>query len=89
MVTKYRNYAAYLQAIELQKRVVEESKKSLDLSFELYKSGLTMFTNVVTSEIDWLTSQNTLITLQGNALSSLIEIYQALGGGWECFPFDD
>lgn len=82
------NYAAYLEAVELQKRVVEESKKSLDLSFELYRSGLTMFTNVVDSEIDWLTSQNTLITMQGSALSSLIDIYKALGGGWECFPPD-
>lgn len=79
------NYAAYLEAIELQKKVVEQSKKSLDLSFELYRSGLTMFTNVVDSEISWLTSQNTLITMQGNALTSLIDIYQALGGGWENF----
>ena len=78
-------YLAYLEAIELQKRVVEQSKKSLDLSFELYRSGLTMFTNVVDSEIDWLTSENTLITMRGNALSSLISIYQALGGGWEQF----
>ena len=79
------NYLAYLEAVELQKKVVEESKKSLDLSFELYKSGLTMFTNVVDSEINWLTSQNTLITMKGSALSSLIDIYKALGGGWETF----
>lgn len=83
------NYVSYLEAIDLQKRVVDESKKSLDLSFELYRSGLTMFTNVVDSEIDWLTSQNTLITMEGNALSSLIELYQALGGGWETFPYKD
>lgn len=80
------NYASYLKAIELQKRVVEQSKKSLDLSFELYRSGLTIFTNVVNSEIDWLTSQNTLVTMQGNALASLVDLYQALGGGWESFP---
>lgn len=77
------DYSAYLEAIELQKRVVEESKKSMDLSFELYRSGLTMFSNVVDGQIDWLTSQNTLITMQGNALSSLISLYQALGGGWQ------
>ena len=83
------NYTAYLDAIELQKKVVEESKKSMDLSLELYRSGLTMFSNVVDGQIDWLTSQNTLITLQGNALTSLIEIYQALGGGWQQFQCDE
>ena len=77
------SYVGYLNAIELQKRVVEESKKSMDLSFELYRSGLTMFTNVVDGQISWLTSQNTLITMQGNALASLVSLYQALGGGWE------
>lgn len=83
------SYAGYLNAIELQKRVVEESKKSMELSFELYRSGLTMFTNVVNGQISWLTSQNTLITLEGNALASLITLYQALGGGWETFRNKD
>ena len=79
------NYAALLNAIKLQKRVVEESKKSMELSFELYRSGLTMFTNVVDGQISWLTNQNTLTELQGEALSALVTIYQALGGGWEVF----
>lgn len=76
-------YASLVKAIDLQKRVVEESHKSMQLSFELYRSGLTMFTNVVDGQISWLTNQNTLITMQGNALASLVKIYQALGGGWQ------
>ena len=79
------DYAGYLNAIELQKRVVEESKKSMELSFELYRSGLTMFSNVVDGQISWLTNQTTLIEMQGNALASLVSIYQALGGGWNSF----
>ncbi|MCH5231250.1 MAG: efflux transporter outer membrane subunit [Muribaculaceae bacterium] len=76
------SYAALLRAIELQTRVVEESKKSMELSFELYRSGLTMFTNVVDGQIDWLTSQNTLTEMQGEALAALVTIYKSLGGGW-------
>lgn len=79
------NYEALLKAIELQTRVVAESKKSMELSFELYRSGLTMFTNVVDGQISWLTNQNTLTTMQGEALASLINIYKALGGGWQVF----
>lgn len=79
------SYASLLNAIELQKRVVEESKKSMELSFELYRSGLTMFTNVVDGQISWLTNQNTLVELQGEALAALITIYKSLGGGWQSF----
>lgn len=79
------SYASLLNAIELQKKVVEESKKSMELSFELYRSGLTMFTNVVDGQINWLTSQNTLTELQGEALAALVTLYKALGGGWQTF----
>ena len=78
-------YASLLNAIELQKKVVAESKKSMELSFELYRSGLTIFTNVVDGQISWLTNQNTLVQMQGEALSALITIYKSLGGGWQSF----
>lgn len=76
------SYASLLRAIDLQTRVVAESKKSMELSFELYRSGLTMFTNVVDGQISWLTNQNTLTEMQGEALAALVTIYKALGGGW-------
>lgn len=79
------SYAALLNAIELQTRVVAESKKSMQLSFELYRSGLTIFTNVVDGQISWLTNQNTLTEMQGEALAALVTIYKALGGGWQMF----
>ncbi|MBD5358529.1 MAG: TolC family protein [Bacteroides sp.] len=77
------NYNSTLEAIELQKKVVNESKKSLDLSVDLYKSGLTAFSNVVDGQMNWLESQNSLVELEGKALSTLISLYQALGGGWQ------
>lgn len=79
------SYASLLNAIELQTRVVAESKKSMELSFELYRSGLTMFTNVVDGQISWLTNQNTLVELKGEALSALVTLYKSLGGGWQTF----
>lgn len=79
------SYASLLRAIELQTRVVAESKKSMELSFELYRSGLTMFTNVVDGQISWLTNQNTLTEMQGEALAALVTIYKSLGGGWQTF----
>ena len=82
------NYSSLLNAIELQTRVVAESKKALDLSFELYRSGLTIFTNVADSQISWLTNQNTLVEMQGEALAALVTIYKSLGGGWQSLRND-
>ena len=76
-------YDSALQSVELQKKVVEESEKSLKLSVDLYKSGLTDFVNVVNAQTSWLESQNYLVSLEGEALTALISIYQALGGGWQ------
>lgn len=33
--------------------------------------------------MNWLESQSSLVTLEGKALSGLIQIYKALGGGWQ------
>ncbi len=81
------NYDATLQSIELQEKVVEQSEKSLRLAINLYKTGLTAFSNVVDGQMSWLNSQNQLVELEGEALTGLISIYQALGGGWESQKF--
>lgn len=81
-----QEYDATLQSIELQQKVVEQSEKALRLAINLYKTGLTAFSNVVDGQMSWLTSQNQLVELEGDALASLITIYQALGGGWETHP---
>lgn len=78
-----QEYHATLQSIDLQQKVVEQSEKSLRLAINLYKTGLTPFSNVVDGQMSWLTSQNELVQLEGEALASLISIYQALGGGWQ------
>ena len=80
------DYNSTLESIDLQKKVVEQSKKSMDLSVDLYKSGLTAFSNVVDGQMSWLESQNTLVELEGKALTDLVAIYQALGGGWQIDP---
>lgn len=75
-------YYSTLNSIDLQQKVVEQSEKSMNLAFDLYKEGLSSFTDVMNGQISWLSNQNTLVQLQGQALTSLIEIYQSLGGGW-------
>ncbi|MBD5219443.1 MAG: TolC family protein [Bacteroidales bacterium] len=75
-------YSAELRYIASINEVVENSHESLDKSVELYKDGLSSFTPVVDAQLDYLNYQNTLVSAKGQALTALIELYKALGGGW-------
>lgn len=75
-------FKSTMKAIELTDDVIANSKESLDLSLELYKKGLTPFNNVVDAQISYLTNQDSRITAQGKALIAIVNLYEALGGGW-------
>lgn len=74
------SYLAAMKTMELDNKVLEQSRESFDLAIEQYKQGLAAFTNVVDAQISWLNYANSLVAAKGEALTSLIELYQALGG---------
>ena len=78
-MSRYLNNLRYIADLQL---VVENSRKAEELSIDLYKQGLTPFSNVVDAQLNLLTYQNTLVTAQNNSLSALVDLYKALGGGW-------
>lgn len=73
-------YSSALRAIDSYTRVIEQCDESFHLSVDLYKEGLTSFTNVVDAQINSLTYANSLISARGNTFISLINLYKALGG---------
>lgn len=75
-------FKSTMKTIELTQKVVDESKQSLDLAVERYKKGLSPFNNVVDAQISYLTNQDSKITAQGKALTAVVNLYEALGGGW-------
>ena len=74
------SYKSALETIECQQEVLEQSKESFNLAIEQYKEGLAAFTNVVDAQMSWLEYSNSLVAAKGSALTSLIQLYQALGG---------
>lgn len=76
-------YMASLKNIDVLDDVIDNSRQSLDLSLDLYKKGLNPFTDVVTAQMNYLSYQNSIIESKGKALSALISLYEALGGGWD------
>lgn len=76
-------YESTIRTMEMIQRVIDESRKALDLSLDLYKRGLSPFNNVVTAQMDLLSNQNSLVAAQGKALAAHVALYEALGGGWD------
>lgn len=76
-------YSATLEYMTRTSIVVENAQESVNLSFDLYRQGLTPFTNVNDAELNYLTYENNLVSARGEALNALIDLYKALGGGWD------
>lgn len=74
-------YINSLNTITLYQKAMESSAEFLQLSVDLYTQGLSDFTNVANAQSSYLEYANSAISSQGNALTYLIQLYQALGGG--------
>lgn len=75
-------YKSYIKEIVALREVCVQGLEALKLSLDLYKQGLSSFTNVVDAQRSLLTYQSQLVQAQGGSLLQLISLYQALGGGW-------
>lgn len=75
-------YFANIKYIKALDDLVSSSRDYDRLSIDQYKNGLAAFINVANAQMSYLSYQNTLIEAQGQALTALIDLYKALGGGW-------
>ena len=75
----YKNSVKQIVAL---REVVNQGKQTLDLSLDLYKQGLSPFQNVLDAQRSLLSYENQLTQAKGSSLLNLIQLYQALGGGW-------
>ena len=76
------SYTHIVKQIAMLKELVAEGEKTLSLSLDLYKRGLSGFQNVLDAQRSLLSYQNSYVSAQGNAINALILLYQSLGGGW-------
>ncbi|MEG2947223.1 MAG: TolC family protein [Bacteroidales bacterium] len=79
-IAGYKN--AVKETVELR-IAAAEAQKSFELSIDLYKMGLAAFINVVNAQQSLLSYQTALVSSEGNTLLNLIQLYQAVGGGWD------
>lgn len=75
-------YTSALRQVEILGKVVGEARESLKLALDLYRGGLSSFTNVADAQISYLQYADMIVTARGDAMAALINLYTALGGGW-------
>jgi len=78
---------ASLRVLEQEARVEQEAvdaaKHSFDLSNARYKGGVTSYLEVLTAEQTLLTVQVTAINIESRQFAASVSLVRALGGGWD------
>ena len=66
-----------------------DSQKAANQAERLYAAGLTDFLNVLTTESTEYAAEDQLALSDLARVQQVINLYQALGGGWQAVTFDD
>jgi multidrug efflux system outer membrane protein len=76
----YRKYREFREHQELLTAAAQDAARLSDLR---YRGGATSYLEVLTSQTNWFLAQLTLARSRLNERLSLVQLYTALGGGWE------
>jgi len=77
------SYKAAEERISLKAEEFEAYNKAAVYSEELLNNGMANYLEVLTAQENALYSQIDLINARFNKLNSVVELYRALGGGWQ------
>jgi multidrug efflux system outer membrane protein len=66
-----------------QQHLAESAEDAAKLSEVRFKAGTTDYLEVLTNETNYFSAELGLAQAQGNELTALVQLYQALGGGWQ------
>jgi NodT family efflux transporter outer membrane factor (OMF) lipoprotein len=90
VLTAFQQVEDYLASVRIlsqqilkQQAAADSAQRFVDLETERYRTGIDPYVNVVTAQTTLLTDQRTLATLRTQAMTSSIQLIQALGGGWD------
>lgn len=71
------------QQILKQQEAEQSAEQFVTLETAKYQTGIDPYVNVVTAQTTLLNDQQTLTTLRTQAMTSSVQLIQALGGGWD------
>jgi outer membrane protein TolC len=73
------NSARRLQALT---DAVEKSRQAYQLSVDRYRLGAIDYQTLLTTQRSLLTAENSQVQARQDVLAAMVQLYQALGGGW-------
>jgi outer membrane protein, multidrug efflux system len=68
---------------EQQELLTEATRGADELSKTRYQGGIASYLEVLTSETNYFNAQLTLAQAKADELTAYVQVYNALGGGWE------
>jgi multidrug efflux system outer membrane protein len=68
---------------EQQELLTQAAQQTDQLSEVLYKNGGASYLQVLTSETNYFSAELNLVQAQLNERLALVQVYQAVGGGWQ------
>jgi NodT family efflux transporter outer membrane factor (OMF) lipoprotein len=71
------------QRTQFQAASVKDAEEAVQIAVAQYKAGTIDFTRVTQLEQTLETQQDTLAQAQGEIVTGLVQVYKALGGGWQ------
>ncbi|WP_269768324.1 efflux transporter outer membrane subunit [Bordetella genomosp. 13] len=74
--------ATYGAQLDAQRALQASSARTLELSDMRYRGGIDSFLQVQTAQVDFFNAQIALVQTGLNSLINRVELYKALGGGW-------
>ncbi|AOW21088.1 TolC family protein [Urechidicola croceus] len=77
------SYQAITEKIAVKEKEFEAYKLASDYSAELLNNGYANYLEVLRAEENALNSKLSLISVKYNQLKSIVDLYEALGGGWQ------
>ena len=66
-----------------QQNLLTSAEDAAQLSHQRFNAGTTDYLEVLTNETNAFSAELGLAQAQGNELIALVQLYQALGGGWQ------
>ena len=70
------------EQLAAQERYTATQQRSLELAQFRYRNGIDSYLNVLTAQTGLYGAQQTLVATRLQRLTSLVDLYRALGGGW-------
>jgi multidrug efflux system outer membrane protein len=76
-------YQKYYEVRKAQEDTVQDLSDSVSTSLKRYRGGIATYLEVLDNQRSLFNAQLTLAQDRGNEFQSVVQLYKALGGGWQ------